>query len=302
VKGPASSRAGGRGAGTRTGAGRPRPPVQRPMSTPASGVRTASRGAAGRPGTGSPDRVRVVSATSADRFAARVRRRRLRRAALAGGALVLGLAVGWLLFGSTFLAVRHVVVRGVDRVPVDAVRAAVRPEVGRPMAIVSTQGAAARVAAVPLVKSVQVVRSWPSTLIVQVNERQPLAAVPAASGRVDLVDGDGVVVVAAAAAAPPGLPLLDVDVRRAGPAGLRAARSVSDGLPDRVRLMVRRISATSADGVTLVLTDGTTVLWGSAEENDVKADALLALHPKPLRKATTVDVSSPDTPAITVPR
>jgi cell division protein FtsQ len=118
---------------------------------------------------------------------------------------------------------------------------------------------------------------------------------------VDLVDEDGVVV-ASAATPPAGLPLLDVDVRAAGPATLRVARQVSDGLPDRVRAMVRRISATGPDAVVLTLTDRSKVTWGSAQDGAEKADALLALHPRPLPKPTQIDVSSPGTPAVRTTR
>ena len=295
---PAAPRAGGRAAGRAPGAARPAAPrtsTPRPVAarqvavaTPGAGLRTPLRG------------VGTVSSTSADRFAARVRRRRQRRAAIAGGAVVLGLVVGWLMFGSTALAVQHIEVEGLHRVPAEAVQAAVRFEVGQPMALIAPQAAAERVVALPLVRSARVVRSWPSTLRVVVVEREPLAAVPAAGGRLALVDGDGVVVdTVAAAQAPAGLPRLDVDVARSGAATLRAARQVSDDLPAALRPTVRRITAATPDAVTLLLADGTTVTWGSADDGPRKAEALLALHPRPLPHPAAVDVSSPDTPAIT---
>lgn len=239
----------------------------------------------------------TVSRSSAERFAARVRRRRRRRAAVTGSAMALGLVLGWLLFGSSLLAVRRIEVRGVHRVPAAAVREAVRFEIGHPMALVSPDAAAAHASAVPLVRSVRVVRSWPSTLVVEVVEREPIAAVPAAGGRLALVDGDGVVV-ETVAAAPAGLPVLQVDVATAGPAALRAARAVSDGLPQPVRDQVRSIGAASPDGVQLVLTDRSTVQWGSADRSADKAQALLAVHPKPGERPTVIDVTAPDAPAV----
>jgi len=229
-----------------------------------------------------------------------VRRRRRQRALVTGSAMSLGLVVGWLLFGSTLLAVQRVEVRGVHRASVAAVRAAVQGEVGHPMALISPQAAATRVTAVPLVRSARVVRSWPSTLVVEVVEREPIAAVPAAGG-VSLVDGDGVVI-ASAARAPAGLPLLDVDLARAGAPALRAARRVSDDLPPALATTVRRISAASPDAVQLTLTDGSSVAWGSADAGSRKAQALAAVHPAALPSPVSIDVSSPDTPAVTTPK
>jgi cell division protein FtsQ len=287
----ASSRSGGsggRGSGATAArsAGRapaaPTPARGTARPTPAAG--TALRGA--------------VSSSSAERFAARVRRRRQRRLMIAGGATVVGLLIGWLLFASTALAVQRIEVRGVHRVSPDVVRAAVQFEIGRSMALIDPQAAAERVLREPLVQHAEVVRSWPSTLVVEVTEREPIAAVPAGAGRVSLVDGDGVVV-ESRAGAPAGLPLLDVDVAKAGPGALRAARAVVTALPPAVSAMVRKTGATSPDAVTLVLTDGSTVLWGSAEDGARKADALLAVHPRPLRKPARIDVSAPGTLAVT---
>ncbi|HEY6793407.1 MAG TPA: FtsQ-type POTRA domain-containing protein [Kineosporiaceae bacterium] len=241
-----------------------------------------------------------MSSTSAQRFAARVRRRRRQRAVVTGSAMTLGLLVGWLLFGSGTLAVQRIEVRGAQRVSAGDVRAAVRFELGHPMALIAPGAAARAAAAVPLVRSATVVRSWPSTLIVVVHERQPIAAVPAGAGGLALLDEDGVVV-GTTAHAPVGLPVLDVDVGRAGAASLRAARRVSDDLPAALRRMVRRITAATPDAIGLVLTDGSTVNWGSADDGPGKAEALLALHPRPVEEAVTIDVSAPDSPAITRP-
>jgi cell division protein FtsQ len=219
---------------------------------------------------------------------------------MAGGALALGLLVGWLLFGSTALAVHRIEVHGVRRVSAADVRAQLATEVGRSMALVSPQDVAERVSRLPLVKAVTVVRTWPTTLVVTVTEREPIAAVPAVGGRVALVDPDGVVV-DTAAAAPPGMPLLQVDVARNGAEVLRAARAVYDALPASLRSGVHQIKASTPDAISFLLPDGSTVIWGSAQDGARKADALLVVHPKPLPHPAVIDVSSPDTPAVTTP-
>ena len=64
---------------------------------------------------------------------------------------------------------------------------------GTPLARVDTDAVAARVGALPPVASVEVSRSWPGTLVIDVTERSPVAAVATPTGFV-LLDAAGVVV------------------------------------------------------------------------------------------------------------
>lgn len=241
-----------------------------------------------------------MSSTSAARFAARVRRRRRQRIGIAAAALLGGLGLGWLVFASPLLAVHDVQVRGVDRLPVIDVETLASPQLGRAMALADPQAVAERVVQLPLVREAHVDRSWPSTLVVTVVERQPIAAVPAAGGMVALVDGDGVTVERVSRSrVPAGVPIMDVDVDRAGAPSLRAARAVADDIPAALRPGVREIRASSPDDVSFVLADGSTVVWGSAEDGDRKADALLAVRPRPGKHRVVIDVSAPGAPAVT---
>ena len=268
---------------TSTNRSAPRVPAR---GTPRVAPRTPARG--------------TVSTGSAQRFAAKVRRRRRNRLLVGATAITIGLVCGWLLFASPLFAVQRVQVLGLHRVPLADVRAVAEQDVGRSMALTSTQAVAERVVRVPLVLSARVDRRWPSTLVVTVVEREPIAAVAATGGGVALVDADGVVVeTVGTGAVPAGLPLLDVDVRKAGAASLRAARDVSDAIPAPLRAGVKTVTATSPDAVSFVLADGTRVLWGSAQDARAKAATLLAVHPKPLSRPVTIDISAPDAPALT---
>jgi cell division protein FtsQ len=290
--------------GARTGGARTpaRAPSRTAPRAPAPRTATASGGLAlartvpfgGNPGS-------TVSSSSAARFAARARHRRHRRLVVVAVSATAGVLLGRLFFGSTLLAVHRVEVRGLHRVSAEAVQAAAVPEVGQPMALISPQAVARRVAIVPLVRSVRVVRSWPQTLVVEVVERQPIAAVPAAGGQLSLVDDDGVDV-QTVAQAPAGLPVLDVDVARAGVGALNAARQVAGDIPVRLRPGLRRIGATSPDDVTFTLADGTTVIWGSADDPTAKAAALLAVRARSGSHSSVIDISAPDSPAVTAKR
>lgn len=212
-------------------------------------------------------------------------------------AVASGLGLGWLIFASPVFAVRDIEVRGLHRLPEPEIEALAAGQVGRSIALVSPQAVSDRVADLPLVRSVTVTRSWPSTLVVSVTEREPIAGVPSGK-KIALVDGDGVVV-ETVAKIPAGLPLLDVDLARTGAQTLRAAREVADDIPASLRGGVRSVRASSPDAVSFQLSDGTTVVWGSAQDGDRKAAALLAVRPRRLGARVVIDVSAPDAPAVT---
>jgi cell division protein FtsQ len=243
----------------------------------------------------------IVSPTSAERFAARVRARRRRRRLLGVLAAALLAGLGWVALWSPWATVESVEVSGTERVPRAEVLGAAEAEVGRSMLLARTDDVAAAIrGAQPLVRSVTVTRQWPSTLRIVVVERAPVAAVP--TGReVRLVDADGVVVQRVAAGKVPraierDLPRVEVDLERPDAvASLRACVEVSRGLPVSLERQVRRLGATTPDRVWLQLAGGARVDWGSGEDTPRKAEVLLALLPQ---KASSYDVRSPDTPAV----
>jgi cell division protein FtsQ len=70
-----------------------------------------------------------------------------------------------------------------------------------------------------------------------------------------------------------------------------AALQVIQSLPADLDGRVRQVSATSAEGVSLSLSDGRTVVWGGTDRGADKARVLATLL---RRKADVYDVSSPD--------
>ena len=125
-------------------------------------------------------------------------------------AALLGLGVvlllGWLLLFSSLFAVREVAVRGTARLSPEQVRRAAAVPPGRPLLRVDAAAVRRRVAALPAVSSVDVHRSWPRTLQLQVTERRPVAALPDGD-RVGLLDAGGVRFTEQPVP-PPGLPVL----------------------------------------------------------------------------------------------
>ena len=244
----------------------------------------------------------LVDRAEAGRSARRSRGVRRFARALLLLAPVLGLA--WVLFGSSWLVVDRVEVVGAVRVSAAEVERAVAVGSGTPLARVDTSAAEQRVAALPPVLAVEVSRSWPGTLRVEVTERTAVAAVVGAAGSaggaagsagvsvadgVRLIDAGGVLF-GAERALPAGLVALRVEAPGPQDPTTRAALQVHADLPVALRQRVRAITARSPSAVELVLADGKQVVWGAPGGTATKAAAALVL----LRTdSTVVDVSAP---------
>lgn len=276
------------------------PPVRPPADgrSPAASVRT--RGTVARPAERSTWSVAgTVSTGLAARLAERdaaARRLLLRRAAIAAGVLALLAGIAWVLLASPLLALdgeKVTVQISGSTVATENVLAAVEPELGTPLLRVSTADVAGRLAELPAVKDAQVSRTWPRGLAVTVVAREPVAAAASPEGWV-LVDAEGVRI-ATVTEVPAGLPEVTVPLETSeetAPA-VAAVLTVLGSLPEDLIGQIAQAGATGSAQVTLVLHDGATVRWGSAEENALKLEVLRVLRQQP---ASTYDVSVPRTP------
>ncbi|WP_049564094.1 cell division protein FtsQ/DivIB [Nonomuraea sp. SBT364] len=195
----------------------------------------------------------------------------------------------WLIFFSPVLGVRSVEIVGNVTVPADRIRQAAQVPDLHPLATVNLAGVQARVQAIRQVAGAKVDRVWPGTLRIEVVEREPVAQVPAGN-RAALIDKLGVVI-EVRDVAPPLLPVLRVAAPAAGDPATMAALKVVVGLPGELGGRVRQVAATTAEDVTLTLSDGRTVIWGGVDRPEAKARILTSM----LRQdAEVYDVSSPD--------
>ncbi|MGY1603461.1 cell division protein FtsQ/DivIB [Geodermatophilus sp. SYSU D00815] len=205
--------------------------------------------------------------------------------------------VVWVLWASPLLAVRTVQVDGAGSLTADEVRDAAGVAPGTPLLRVDVDAARARVARLPQVASVQVTRGWPSSVVVTVVERVPLAVVDNDGQRV-LVDEEGVLFDTITGPAPDGVVPLDVADPGPDDEATAAGLAALAALPAGVRADVAEVGVADPDDVTLTLTDGTTVLWGDAGESEAKGRVLTALLEQlaagTLEAATAIDVSAPD--------
>ncbi|MFB6985847.1 cell division protein FtsQ/DivIB [Streptomyces sp. NPDC056178] len=227
-----------------------------------------------------------------------------RRQLIVIGALVLLLGSGavWALYGSSWLRTEQVGISGVDVLTPAEVEAAAAVPIGAPLISLDTDAIADRLRQkLPRIDSVDVVRSWPHGIRLKVTERQPVLLMKKGKKFIE-VDAKGVRF-ATVDKSPGHVPLLELtpdrsaSLRRFGSARLvREAVRVAGGLPGAVARDTEVVRVTSYDSISLELTRGRTVLWGSGEDGAVKARVLNALM-KAAPKAGHFDVSAPTAPA-----
>jgi len=206
--------------------------------------------------------------------------------------LVLGLVIGlaWLFLVSSVLAVKGVQIEGTGLLSESDVRRAAAVPLGQPLARIDVDAIRDRVAALAPVASVEVTRNWPDQVLIEVTERQAVAAVQVGSG-LKGIDADGVYF-RDFAHRPSSLPLI-TGPEDIGRDVLREAAAIIVLLPPEVADRVAHIQVETIDQISLVLRDHRTVIWGSAEQSADKARVLDVLLQQ---RAATYDVSVPGQP------
>ncbi|WP_406836898.1 cell division protein FtsQ/DivIB [Streptomyces sp. AHU1] len=256
-----------------------------------AGPTTAERGERQKPESG-PPRPPLVG-----------RIRRFRRLIILLSAVVLaGAATVWTLYGSPWLRTEGVQVSGVRVLTAAQVREAAGVPVGSPLVSVDTDAIEARLLReLPRIDSVEVVRSWPHGIGLEVTERTPVLIVGKGAKFVE-VDAEGVRF-ATVPEAPKGVPVLELAVSKGAAARrfpadrlVREAVRIAGDIPGEVARDTRTVKVRSYDAVSLELGGGRTVEWGSAERGRAKARTLLALM-KADPGARHFDVSAPTAPA-----
>ena len=240
-----------------------------------------------------PDEVQV--ATTRKKF---LRRQRARRWLVWRRVLLVLVAVGlvaglvWSVFFSSFLSVKGAEVAGADVLDVSEVESAAAVPLGVPLATVDLTAIEARVEQLAAVRSAEASRAWPDQVRIEVTEREAVAVV-AWEQQWRGLDETGVLF-RTYPEQPIGLPLVTMSSTTQVDA-LAEAAAVVEALPDPILGKVEHLEVSSIDRITLVLTDGATVNWGSADESADKAAVLQVLL---RRDARVYDVTAPGRPTI----
>ena len=206
------------------------------------------------------------------RFTARSRRRRMIWiVSIAALLLLVAGSVGAAY--SPLFAVQRIAVEGAETLDEAVIQDALSAQLGRPVPLVDHSEVKAALVGFPLIETYTLEARPPHDLVLRIVERTPIGAVKSDAGYT-VVDAAGVVL-STASSKPAGLPAIEARGGLTSPA-FAAAGQVLRSLPESVHGLVATVKATTPDDVTLVLSDGTQVLWGSAEKSSLKASVLLA--------------------------
>ncbi|MDR0836974.1 MAG: FtsQ-type POTRA domain-containing protein [Propionibacteriaceae bacterium] len=217
-------------------------------------------------------------------------RRRAKRIVLAVLIFAIVAAAVWALLFSDWLRVRKVEVSGNSLCPTETVLLVADVAQGTPMARVDLEQVAAAVETIPAVAHANVSRSWPNTITIAVVERT-IAFQRLNADIYQWIAADGVI--------------FNATTERQGVPVLRSASTdqrlmadvatVAQALPEPVLAALVEIQAASRDTIVIQLDSGEQIIWGNAEESDLKAQVVVALLPL---DGWVYDVSAPGFPTV----
>lgn len=228
-------------------------------------------------------------------------RRYLKLGVVLVGATLLSVLLA--LTRSSALDVDRVLVRGADRVTEREVLDVAGIEVGEPMLDVDAAAATSAVEELPWVRSATVGRVWPGTVTIAVEERTPVAAVPAVAGGWALVDADRQVL--APVAEPSDRWVRLEGVTPAGEPGTEVDESAVDALavapqfPPAMWGAIAGLARNDSGQLDLRLHNGVVVRLGGPDHFAEKLRATATVFARVERCGLrTVDVRVPDTPTV----
>ena len=197
---------------------------------------------------------------------------------------------GYAVYFSSWLRADGVEVVGNAQLSEKQILATADVPLGGPLATVDLHAIEVRLRSLATVKSVEVSRTWPHHVRIEIVERTPVAVLDRGD-RLTNLDASGVAF-GRLAKAPAGLPRIKVGPGADGDA-LAEGAAVVVALDPAVTELVDFVEVRTVDEIDLHLRDGRLVRWGSAEQADDKAAVLLELLD---RKAQVYDVSVPGAP------
>lgn len=206
------------------------------------------------------------------RFTARSRRRRTIWIVSLSALVLLVLGSVGAAYSPLF-AVQRIAVVGTETLDDGAVQQALSSQLGRPLPLVDHSEVKAALVGFPLIETYALEARPPHDLVVRIVERTPIGVVRSDAG-FTVVDAAGVAL-STSEEQPEGQPVIEAKGGLAAPA-FAAVGQVLRAMPADVHGLVAKARATTQDDVTLVLHDGTEVMWGSADDSANKAIALLA--------------------------
>lgn len=233
----------------------------------------------------------------AKRFQGQSRQRRVIALSLASSFAVLLLLVIATLV-TPMLAVEKIKLTGLHKVSEKSVLAAVKGNLGKPLALVNQQEIADELSKFKLIESISIISELPHTLHIAISERQPIAIVDVAGSSVLF---DAAAVNLGAATYNDKYPRVLINDDPKSSKAFKLAIDVLLALPADLLNRVAVIDAKTKDDVRLQLRgySAQLIVWGDSSQSILKSKVLAALIKN--QKQTdrvTYDVSSPSAPVV----
>ncbi len=193
--------------------------------------------------------------------------------------------IGWY---SNFLIVKKVEVRGNQVVAEDSILQLAQIQPNIQLLRVNINDTSQRLLTISQIKKVDIRRGWPSTIVIDVVERIPLAITDIPEGRY-LVDDSGVAYQPVTPEA--NFPLVYGLDDQSRSIGIKAWQS----FPAWLQAEVVSTTVDNPNAIWFLLNSGRRVNWGSLEKAEEKAAVLKVLR---RMAATTYDVTTPEVPVV----
>lgn len=204
--------------------------------------------------------------------------------------LFLAGAITWVVQTSSDAQVSDISVQVANPALIKPIQNVAAIEIGERITELNLTAAAARIMQLPQVRSAKVDRRWPDRIVISVDLREPIGWLRQAD-EIWYLDVTGEKYLPKVTIAKPGLP----EFVTASERSLLASASAYQFLPKQLKRNLALVTAATSSNIRFILTSGVTVIWGSAERNERKAEVLTVLLQ---RKARIYDVSAPDLPTI----
>jgi UDP-N-acetylmuramate dehydrogenase len=214
-----------------------------------------------------------------------------------GLSAVLALGVALIVLASPVVAVRTVKVEGAKYADAALVRSVSESLKGKSVLTVDTKTASERLESDPWIKTARITTSLPSRVLIQINERIPVAWFLGVDNRARVIDEDGLVL-----SVVEGRPTQYMWIEGTGPnltagassaAAYRAAGQLAMSLPSELAPMVKHLGVAGTEKITMTLKTGTVINFGAPVDMRNKlVNVVVLLRRQDVNSIISIDVST----------
>jgi len=220
-----------------------------------------------------------------------------KRLVMAGLGVVLTIGVALVVLASPVVAVRTVKIEGARYADAALVRSVSDSLKGKSVLTVDTKTAVERLESDPWIKSARITTTLPSRVLIQINERIPVAWFLGVDNRARVIDEDGLVL-----SVVEGRPTQYMWIEGTGPnltagassaAAYRAAGQLAMSLPSELEPMVKHLGVAGTEEITMTLKTGTVVNFGAPVDMRNKlVNVVVLLRRQDVNSIVSIDVST----------